>query len=197
MKFTDKKELRKEMRALRDALSKDERRVKSEQIASKVIKMQEFQNAEGVLLYWAMKSEVETILIYEEAKRLGKAIYFPRVLGDKMEFFLVDETTEFEKSCFGVLEPKIGTARQYAPMKDDVIFVLMPGIAFDEKRNRIGYGGGYYDKYLSCLEQEVEPEHICKVAVAYQCQVVKMGMIENELHDVRADYIVTENMVYN
>lgn len=71
----------------------------------------------------------------------------------------------------------------------------MPGAVFDEAGNRIGYGGGYYDKYLHWLENMLPFENICKVAVAFECQLVDLGMIENEPHDVQVNYIVTESKV--
>ena len=197
MSLDKKKELRKEIRSLRDALSQEERREKSDQISRKVIKMQEFQEADVVLLYSAIKSEVETNLIYEEAKLLGKNIYYPRVIGNVMEFYLVDESTEFEISRFGVREPKADAFRRYLPKEHEKIFVLVPGIAFDEVGNRIGYGGGYYDKYLHWLANEVAIDNICKVSVAYECQLVEQGRIESEVYDVKMDYVVIENQLIN
>ena len=188
----NKGELRKEVRKLRDALSLEMRKEKSAQIAAKVIEMQGFQNANIVLLYSAMKSEVDTALVYDEAKRQDKTIYYPRVLGDTMEFYLADEMTEYETSRFGVCEPKIDEARRYVPKEGDRVLVIMPGLAFDVCRNRLGYGGGYYDKYLQSLEGSVVAGHICKVAVAYECQMVPVGRIEMEEHDICPDYVVTE-----
>ena len=196
MAFVDKKQLRREIRKYRDSLSQEEIQMKSIQIANDVIRMQEFQEADVVLLYSAIKSEVETVLIYEEAKRLHKRVCFPRVIGDEMEFYLIDENTEFEISDFGVREPKINSDRQYLPKADERVFVLMPGVAFDKAGNRIGYGGGYYDKYLRMLMEKEKSMHICKVAVAYECQMVLQGMIKNEPYDVQADYIVTESEMY-
>lgn len=196
MEAVDKKQLRRDIRKLREAMSQEERRMKSVQIADKVVQMREFQEADIILLYSAIKSEVETVLLYQEAGRQGKAIYYPRVLGDDMEFYLVDENTEFEISGFGVREPKIDIARQYFPKADDVVFVLMPGMVFDKAGNRIGYGGGYYDKYLQNLRKEVRLTNICKVAVAYECQMVALGMIKSESYDIQADYVVTERDVY-
>lgn len=102
----NKKELRKEILAKRDGLSLKERKEKSSVIAQKVIVLEEFIKSNKILLYSHIRSEVETTDVYAEAKRLGKDIYYPRVLGDKMEFYFVDETTEFEMSPFGVREPR-------------------------------------------------------------------------------------------
>lgn len=192
----NKSELRKEIRRFRNALPLEMRKEKSVRIASLIIRLQEFQRANVVLLYSAIKSEVETELIYEVAKQLQKQVYYPRVIGDEMEFYLVDEGAEFVVSNFGVREPKIDEAKRYVPKENSSVFVIVPGVAFDTAGNRIGYGGGYYDKYLQKLMKEVTPMNVCKAAVAYECQVVALGTIKSEPHDMRVDYIVTEKEMY-
>lgn len=191
----EKKKLRKEILARRNALLDKERHEKSLQIANKVIGLEQFKNANKILLYAHMRSEVETTEIYRESQRQGKDIFYPRVIGEKMEFYLVDEAAEFETSSFGVSEPKAEVSKQFVPNQSDKILVLMPGIVFDEAGNRIGYGGGYYDKYLHWLEDKLQLEKVCKAAVAFECQLVDSGMIENELHDVKVDCVVTEAKV--
>lgn len=197
MKFTEKKELRKEILNERNALSQEERCQKSNAIAKRVISLEVFQNAQVMLLYASMRSEVETSLIYEEAKRLGKEIYYPRVLGEVMEFYLMDEATELEESRFGIQEPVPDETRAYVPEGRDDVFVLMPGVVFDKSGGRIGYGGGYYDKYLQWLSGKISEENIHKVAVAYECQMVAAGRIESEPHDIKAEYVVTEDGMYH
>ena len=186
----DKRELRKEILRLRDALPPEARSAKSALIADNVIKLNEFQNANVVLLYHAIRSEVETNRILEAAKQLGKKVYCPRVLGDEMEFYLVDDATEYETSKFGIQEPKIIDEKCYVPKPEDRVVVLMPGVAYDETGNRIGYGGGYYDKYLQWLETKLKPQKVCKVGLAFECQIV--DSIESEFHDIRADYVIKE-----
>lgn len=196
MKLIDKKELRKEILTYRDALSSEECREKSLRIAERVLEMDGFKKANKVLLYASMRSEVKTECIDRKARELGKEIYYPRVQGDKMEFYLVEGETKLEISRFGILEPKIDREKRFVPKDEDVILVLMPGVVFDQAGNRIGYGGGYYDKYLHWLEQMIESENICKMAVAYECQMVDVGRIERKEHDISPDYIVAENRVY-
>lgn len=195
MNLANKKELRKEILARRNALSLQEREEKSAKIANKVIALEKFQKSNIVLLYAPIRSEVETNAIYLEARRLGKSVYYPRVLGNDMEFYFVDETTTLEQGSFGIREPKPEATRQFMPNVQDNIFVLMPGAVFDEAGNRIGYGGGYYDKYLEWLASVMPAEQICKVAVGFACQMVEKGRIVKETHDVRVDYIVTESQV--
>ena len=191
-----KKDLRKEILAQRNALLQQERIAKSEQIASKVIAMKAFAQSEVVLLYAPIKSEVDTQGIFLEAKRLGKEIYYPRVLGEQMEFYRIEEDTEYDTSAYGIREPKPESAKAYVPDKDDTVLVVMPGAVFDRDGNRIGYGGGYYDKYIHWLHQFIAEERVSKVAVSFACQVVDVGMIKREKHDIQVDCIVTEEDVY-
>lgn len=191
----DKKKLRKEMLARRDALPLQERKEKSEGIAKHVITLEEFQNANVVLLYDSIRSEVETAEIAQEAERLHKKLYYPRVMGNEMKFYLVDEATEMEISPYGIWEPKPESTVEYKPSEGDKVFVLIPGAVFDEEGNRIGYGGGYYDKYIHWLEGVVPAENIYKLAVAYRCQLIESGMIECEPHDVKVDAIVTDDFM--
>jgi 5-formyltetrahydrofolate cyclo-ligase len=135
---------------------------------------------------------VETEKIYRSARLLSKDVYYPRVQGKEMEFYLVNETTEYEMSRYGIKEPKPESTIAYEPKVSDRVFVVIPGAAFDREGNRIGYGGGYYDKYLHWLKGRLPSEQICKVAVAYECQMVETGNIEKELYDVQMDYILTE-----
>lgn len=191
----EKRELRKEILKVRDALSAEERRQKSEQITRRVIEQNKFQNANKVLLFSSFRSEVDTEAIFKEAKRLNKDIYYPRVIGQEMEFYLVNETTEFEVSRFGIKEPKVDDKKVFSASEEDKVFILVPGAAFDEDGNRIGYGGGYYDKYLEQLEEKISDQKICKIAVAFECQMVEKGKIYSESYDIKPDYIVTEDRV--
>lgn len=187
-----KKELRREVLVRRDAMSQQVCIEKSGMIADKVIRMPEFQKSNKILLYAPIRNEVETKEIREEAKCLKKEIFYPRVLGKEMKFYRVGESTEFETSPYGICEPKPELAELFVPEKEDMIFVLVPGVVFDEAGSRIGYGGGYYDKYLQWLEEEISVDNICKVAIAYDCQLVEEGRIKKETHDVAMDFIVTE-----
>ena len=189
----NKKELRKELLRRRNAMLQQERKEKSARIANKVMALDMFKKSNKVLLYEAIRSEVETELIYREAKKQKKAIYYPRVIGDKMEFYLVDESTEFDISNFGIREPRPETTKAYEPNSKDAVFMLMPGAVFDKAGNRIGYGGGYYDKYIHWLYHHIAEDNVAKVAVAFECQLVDIGVIECESHDIKVNYIITES----
>ena len=191
----DKKNLRKEILAQRNAMLEKECEKKSVQIADKLMSLSVFQDTAIILLYASMKSEVQTTKILQAAKDMGKRIYLPRVLKDVMEFYCVDETTEFETSKWGVREPKADNIKRFEPKENENILVIVPGVVFDKDGNRIGYGGGYYDKYLQRLNESAAND-VYKVALAYESQLVEVGNIIREEYDILMDYIVTEQEVY-
>ncbi len=188
----DKRELRKTILELRGALSLKERHDKSICIAQQVMELECFKKCNKLLLYMPVRSEVETQEINLVAQRCGKKVYYPRVNGKQMEFYLINENTEFDISILGIKEPKPETTIPLELDEEDVVLAIIPGVVFDGAGNRIGYGGGYYDKYLQRLADGNLHKNICMVAVAYDCQMVEDGMIEREPHDVRVDYIMTE-----
>jgi len=113
----------------------------------------------------------------------------------------VVKETDFESGCWGIREPKLEVCKKYVPNPDEKICVIMPGAVFDEEGNRIGYGGGYYDKYLQRLFQKREDIdvqvvlEIYKIALAFECQIVEANLIQREEHDVKIDCIISENRI--
>lgn len=194
-----KKELRKEILQLRDALTLEERQIKSHQIAEQVINLKEFIEADKVLLFASYKSEVDTFELFDAARSLSKDIYYPKVIGEEMKFYQVKEKEDLLEGYRGIREPKAEPERKFVPKPEDKIFVLMPGAVFDEEGNRIGYGGGFYDRFLQRLAIAGESEKgicnqlICRAAIAFECQVVDVGQIISKEHDIKPDCIVTEN----
>lgn len=191
-----KKELRKEILSLRDAIPEAERKDKSHMIAKKIIAQKEFLEADKVLLFASYSSEVETSEIFQTAQTMGKAIYYPKVMGKEMEFYLVEKLEDLQIGYRGIQEPQVVLEKRFLPQPQDKICVVMPGAVFDAEGNRIGYGGGYYDKFLQKLETEHAKENLCKIAIAFACQMVgKDHMVQDEL-DIKVDYIVTENQIF-
>lgn len=194
-------ELRKEILQRRDALSLEERIEKSHQIAEKVIAQKEFIEADKILLFASYKSEVNTEAIFVKAKALGKEIYYPKVIGKEMEFFKMESETDLKEGYRGIPEPEENAEKQFRPVMRDRICVIMPGAVFDAEGNRIGYGGGYYDKYLQQLEAIWENDktmlkkHIYKLALAFQFQIVESGKILREQYDIKVDSVITEDQI--
>ena len=119
----------------------------------------------------------------EEAWKLGKSVWFPRVEGSEMNFYLVEQKEDLQPGAYGILEP---TGEYKADGYDGLL--IMPGVAFDEECHRIGYGGGFYDRFL-----EKHP-YITRVAVAFEFQM--MSEVPVEPTDISPEIIVTEKEIY-
>ena len=166
-----KKEMRKKMLSLRDSLSEKERREKSRVIAKRLFTLEEFQKAEVVLSYQSFRSEVETTEMNQKIRESGKSLYLPKTYADRKEmaFYRVYSDADLIPGYQGILEPqeKEPFTEELVSLKPEKVLMLMPGAAFDDKGNRIGYGGGYYDRYLELhpqLHTEVEAE-ACDIRV--------------------------------
>ena len=169
--------LRKEMLEKRRLFASDEI---SAILCEKAAALPELQNAETVMLYLSAKSEVNTALLLSLLLREGKKVCAPRVLDDEnMEAARIDESG-FQKGRFGLWEPK-------GERQDAIDFIFVPGVAFDKQGNRLGYGKGYYDRFLAA--------HPAKTAgLCYSCQVV--SKVPSHLHDKPLDMILTEEAIY-
>lgn len=191
--MNSKKELRIEVLAKRDALTIEERREKSEVIAEKIVQCKGFLQAEKILLYASFRSEVDTATIFQYAKAMNKEVYYPKVLGTEMEFYRIETESEFEKGCWGIQEPQVVEDRKFFPKYNEKICIIMPGSVFDKKGNRIGYGRGYYDKFLHRLEKTI----LCKIGIGFACQISDIKNFPIEEHDVCLDVLITEEVIYN
>ena len=190
-----KKELREKILKRRNELSLEERNSKSNQITERLAAHEKFQKADKILLFASYKSEVDTTEIFEEAQRISKDVYYPRVQGSEMEFYRVQRGEELVEGYRGIREPEVDLEKQFQINPNEKVLVLVPGAVFDEEGNRIGYGGGYYDKYLQYLKRFMPEENVCKMALAFECQVVERGEISKEEHDIQLDIIVTEKRI--
>lgn len=182
MQSTNKKMTRNTIKEMRLALKKEEVMECSKACVSKVLQFPELLEAKTVCVYMPTGNEIDTTEIIRYCKENGKRLAAPRVNGDTMEFYYFTDETDMEQGAYDIWEPT-GTEA----VEDEESLVIMPGVAFDLSCNRIGYGKGYYDRYLSAHP------HMKKVALAYDFQIV--GRIKREVHDVRPDVVVTESRV--
>lgn len=196
-----KQELRKTILQKRNMLSLMERQTKSQTIAKKIIESIEYQEAEKLLLFVSHGSEVDTEEIMAHALECGKSVYVPKVQGNKMEFYQINGREDLCEGYRGILEPRVCKNLFVLEERDLKICILMPGAVFDAKGGRIGYGGGFYDKFLQELELEIKQKKkgikiLSKIAIAYECQIVECGQIPKEEHDIAPDCIMTEKERY-
>ena len=181
-----KKQIRREILSIRDALSKEERKKKSDKIKKQLAELPAFEQADQILIYASFGSEVETDAIMELAFRKRKMVFCPRVEGRKMQFYQITDLSQLVSGYHGIREPQPERPWQQRPGD----LVIMPGTVFDREGNRIGYGGGFYDRFL-----EAHPQ-VSTVAVAYELQLVEAGRIEMEETDRKPACIVTEKTIY-
>ena len=187
-----KKEMRKKMLSLRDSLSEKERREKSREIAKRLFTLEEFQKAEVVLSYQSFRSEVETTEMNQKIRESGKSLYLPKTYADRKEMaiYRVYSDADLIPGYHGILEPqeKEPLTEKLVSLKPEKVLMLMPGAAFDDKGNRIGYGGGYYDRYL-----ESHPQ-LHTLALAFDMQV--LFEVPAEEQDIKPQLLVTETNIY-
>lgn len=187
-----KKELRKEAKAYRSSLSKDDRLDKSSAIISNLKSLEVFQKADAVLIYASLQGEVETLSLIKELLNEGKkAVYCPVTNGGEMEFYRIEAFEDLKEGNFHVLEPEVEEDKLFILENNKNYCMIMPGLMFDKKGNRLGYGKGYYDKFLAKLSEDVK---MTAIALSYYAMV--KDEIPAEETDWRADWVVTEKDIY-
>jgi 5-formyltetrahydrofolate cyclo-ligase len=180
-----KQKLRQSILARRRTLAASEVRVASLLIQQAFIASAEFVNARVMALYAPIHNEVDTAEVFIEALAAIKTVLYPAVSGDGLRFRRVIAPEQLQKGTFGILEPD-ASCDAYDPCEADLI--VLPGVAFDTKGKRIGYGKGYYDKALHSLEGRGKLIGFC-----YDFQLV--DDIAGEPHDVKMDLLITEKRV--
>lgn len=183
-----KSELRKEIQEIRDEMPLEIRKRKSTQIIRKLLDTSVYKEADVVLCYVSCKSEVDTFPFLRQVISDGKALYCPRVVGKNMIFLRVFSTEELKEGYMGILEPSLSDA--FTPMLGEKkALCIMPGLAFDKQKNRLGYGGGFYDRYLS-----IHSDFVNTVALAFSEQILEA--IPDAKEDVKPEMIITDEDIY-
>lgn len=194
-----KKELRKRVLALRDNMPEEIRGQYSSKIAKQIEELSCFRSADAILAYVSFRSEVETEEMTGRAVANGRNVFVPKVCGEQMEFWQIKELGALREGYQGILEPGeslslpkwLDCERQGGMCR---LLMLMPGVAFDRNHNRIGYGKGYYDRYVESLcgkyGGRARRIALTKAGLAFSCQVVEE--IPGEAHDVKVDLLITE-----
>jgi 5-formyltetrahydrofolate cyclo-ligase len=182
----NKSELRISILEKREGLDNGEIARKSGIICERLMQTPFFEDAECLGLYSPVRNEVNTDSIFDSARGLGKRVAFPitsKSVGE-LFFFEVEDLKELSVGTFGINEPPSLKKSFISPDKIDLL--IMPGVVFDEKGYRVGYGGGYYDR----LTGENDFRAV-KAALAFDMQIVED--LPAEPHDKKVDYIITES----
>ena len=174
----DKKELRRAIREKKRAMTEDEIENRSAKLAQLLYASDAYRNAKTIYGYLPYNQEVRTVPMLEQALRDGKRVAVPKVFGDEMKFLYLEDLTQVAKGYAGIPEP----IADEPEAQDRTALVLMPGLAFDPQGHRIGYGGGFYDKFLAA-----EPNHPT-LALCYDFQL--LPELETEEHDILVDTVL-------
>ena len=173
-----KAELSAQIRAKKRAMTGDEIRSKSRMLCAMFLCSPEYLRSDTVYAYLPYNQEVRTEYILEKALADGKKVAVPKVFGDTMKFIYLEDLDQVSSGYCGIPEPVAD-----GPVADDpTALVLMPGLAFDEAGHRIGYGGGFYDKFLAS-----EPNHPT-VALCYDFQMVEDIPVDER--DIPVDRVI-------
>lgn len=174
----DKKILRKMIREKKRAMTEDQIISASQRLGERFCTHPLYKSARTIYGYLPYNQEVRTVPMLEQALKDGKRVAVPKVFGDEMVFIYLDDLSRIEKGYCGIPEPI-----DDGPVADDpTALVLMPGLAFDPQGHRIGYGGGFYDKFLAA-----EPDHPT-LALCYDFQMI--NHLDTEEFDVPVDCVL-------
>ena len=174
----DKQALRKQIRDQKRAMTEEQIVTKSEALGRLFAASEAYKAAKTIYGYLPYNQEVRTTAMLQQALDDGKKVAVPKCYGDEMRFIYLDDLSKVENGYCNIPEPI-----EDGPIADDpTALVLMPGLAFDPQGHRMGYGGGFYDKFLAA-----EPNHPT-LALCYDFQM--MEHLETEAHDIPVDVVL-------
>ena len=182
-----KKIIRKNIQEARDALTCHSRLSLSFLVVDKLMGLNAYKASKDILAYYPFRSEIDTTIIIRNALEQKKKIILPRVNGKKLDlYYIKDLKNDLAPGSFDIMEP-IPSKCTIASYKN-IDIILVPGVGFDRNFNRLGYGGGFYDKLLEEL-----PVKIPRIALAFNLQLIEN--IPIMAHDLKVDIIITEKEI--
>lgn len=178
----NKNEIRKINKELRNNISKDDVQEKSKRACEIFLNSSLYKNSDTIMIYFPLGNETDTSFIMEKILYDKKTGVLPFTDTNTNEIIPIkfDETTTFKKGAFGILEP----AKKTEIMKKAIKVAIIPGVAFDKTGQRVGFGKGYYDRFL-------KDTNIIKVGFCYDFQIA--DKIIAEPFDIKMDYLITES----
>ena len=178
--------MRKTVISSRDALSIETRKAKDESILRRLLTLPEFTKAGTILFYASFRSEVDTMQLLRQSLLEGKTVVLPRVdtSSTSLVLYSIRSMEDLAPGCYGILEPAVNEDRNVHDVSIDLMIV--PGVAFDEHCNRLGYGKGYYDRLLFLKKAPA-------VALAYEEQI--LDSIPADAHDIKMDKVITDKRI--
>lgn len=182
-------QLRATMLARRQAIASADRAAWDQAVQTHAALSPYFQRATTLLLYMPFRGEVATGALADTARAAGKRVVMPKVVrqGHELTLHLISgHKGDLAPGAYGIVEPQPHTPQV---ARHEIDLVVVPGVAFDRRGGRMGYGGGYYDRLLGDLP------HAVKLGYAYELQILPQLPLER--HDVRMDALVTEDGLFS
>jgi 5-formyltetrahydrofolate cyclo-ligase len=181
-----KRSLRQQMLARRRSLGNDEWLASSSLAQRNLLSLEEYRRSACIALYAPAHNEADTADILAASFSAGKRVLYPAVCGERMVFRQVEGLASLERGAFGILEPCPTGIDHHA---DEADLIVVPGVAFDQDGHRIGYGKGFYDRFL---RHPGRSAHL--VGLCHDFQLID-GHIPAEGHDIRMEIIVTDRRI--
>lgn len=180
-KNQEKESLRNRLLETRDNTSFDLLKIASENIQKKLKKIYAFKNAQKIGMYYPIGSEIFTQDVIQELISQGKEVFLPKVTGETMEFRKVADFSSLEHGSFDIMEP-----RDDCPVENNLDVILVPTVGIDLSGVRLGYGYGFYDKFLA-------ENKTTTISLTLEKQIIKN--IPKSDHDILIDWILTEDQM--
>lgn len=180
-----KKLIRNQYITIRNNILEKER--KSKLIINKIKDIEEYQKAKIIALYKSLPSEVNTDELIEYSIKIGKIIALPKVIDNVLKFYKIDLDEKLIKSSFGVYEPK-GDSSKYIDLQN-IDLVIVPGICFDKEKNRLGFGKGYYDRFL-------ENSNLNTIGICFSEQILINDSLPTNNNDIKVKKIITNKEIF-
>lgn len=196
----DKKQQRIIMKEKRKNLQREYCRMADEKICRNILTLKEFAEADTVFCFVSTEEEIDTRLIFKEAWKTGKRVVVPRCEGKgHMEAYEIHSFSELAEGSYGILEPG-KNCKMVSP--DEIRFAVVPCLSCSSDGWRLGYGGGFYDRYFSRAEsmRAASKENDCAGKRMIKAAICREQLLEEDIcreeHDIRMDIVVTERKKY-
>lgn len=177
-----KYEIRKDIKTKREKLEYNCCRKMSNQALEKLFSLEEYIAADTIYMYVATRGEVDTKNLIMQACFHGKEVAVPKIEDGVMNFYSITSFEDLSVGYFGILEPNT----KKIPKTPDI--VIVPGVAFSKSKERLGYGGGFYDRFFYDKHT-----NIIKIALSFEFQILEKLPVEE--HDIKMDMIITEKRI--
>lgn len=182
----EKKLIRKQILKMRNELNKDIKRSMDAAIQKKFLNSSEYKKSKKIFIYISYKSEIDTKSIILRALKENKEIFVPTtdIKNKSMDAVKIKSFDNLVEDIYGILEP---SSEEVSIDPNELDLIVVPGVAFDYKLSRLGYGAGYYDKYFKTITNR----ETCKIALAYDFQIIDEVPVDK--YDVPVDCVLTND----